>query len=388
MDEMKPIAGGDAHPGPDRMLLTLAAVILLFGLVMVASASISLADKATGNPFYYLERQVLYALVGIAGAGCAYYLPLGLWRRTGFLMLVFAFVLLAVVLVPGIGRHVNGSIRWVALGPFRMQVSEPARLLILMYIAGYIVRRREEVLHHFTGVLKPMLLLGAALLLLLAEPDFGAAMVLIASAMGMLFFGGARLRDFAIFVVLGAIGFVLLTVTSPYRLERLTGFLNPWSDPFDSGFQLTQSLIAIGRGQLFGVGLGESVQKLFYLPEAHTDFLFAVLAEEFGLFGSLLVIALYLAFTWRAVIIARRAAAKQQMFAACLAFGLGTWIGLQAFINIGVNMGLLPTKGLTLPLMSYGGSSLIVMCTAVGLILRVDRETRTGRGWLEQEAEA
>jgi cell division protein FtsW len=388
MAEIKPVAGVSAPPGPDRLLLTLAAVILLFGLVMVASASISLADKATGNPFYYLERQMLYSLVGIAGAVLAYYLPLSLWRRTGFLLLLFAFVLLAVVLVPGVGRHVNGSIRWVVLGPFRLQVSEPARLLILVYIAGYIVRRQDELLNGFKGVLKPMLLLGAALLLLLAEPDFGAAMVLIASVMGMLFFGGARLRDFVIFMALGAAGFVLLTVTSPYRLERLTGFLNPWNDPFDSGFQLTQSLIAIGRGQFFGVGLGESVQKLFYLPEAHTDFLFAVLAEEFGLFGSLLVIGLYLAFTWRAVMIARRAAARQQMFAAYLAFGLGLWIGLQAFINIGVNMGLLPTKGLTLPLMSYGGSSLIVMCTAVGLILRVDRETRTGRNWLDEEVGA
>lgn len=388
MADMKPVAGVSAPPGPDRVLLTLAAVILLLGLVMVASASISLADKATGNPFYYLERQVLYSIVGIAGALFAYYTPLSLWRRTGFLLLVFAFALLAVVLVPGIGRHVNGSIRWVVLGPFRLQVSEPARLMILMYVAGYIVRRQEELMHGFTGVLKPMLLLGAALLLLLAEPDFGAAMVLIASAMGMLFFGGARLRDFAVFALVGAVGFVLLTVTSPYRLERLTGFLNPWSHPFDSGFQLTQSLIAIGRGQFFGVGLGESVQKLFYLPEAHTDFLFAVLAEEFGLFGSLLVIGLYLAFTWRAMVIARRAAARQHMFAAYLAFGLGVWIGLQAFINIGVNMGLLPTKGLTLPLMSYGGSSLIVMCTAVGLILRVDRETRTGRNWLDKEVSA
>jgi cell division protein FtsW len=388
MTELKPVAGLSATPGPDRVLLTLATVILLFGLVMVASASITLADKATGNPFYYLERQTLYAIIGIIGAAFAYYLPLSLWRRTGFLLLVFAFALLAIVLVPGIGRHVNGSIRWVVLGPLRLQVSEPARLLILMYIAGYIVRRQEEVLHGFQGVLKPMLLLGAALVLLLAEPDFGAAMVLIAAAMGMLFFGGARLRDFAVFAALGVAGFVLLTVTSPYRLERLTGFLNPWSDPFDSGFQLTQSLIAIGRGQFFGVGLGESVQKLFYLPEAYTDFLFAVLAEEFGLFGSLLVIGLYFAFTWRTVVIARRAAQRQQMFAAYLAFGLGIWIGLQAFINIGVNMGLLPTKGLTLPLMSYGGSSLIVMCAAVGLILRVDRETRTGRNWLADEVDA
>ncbi|MGH8398078.1 MAG: FtsW/RodA/SpoVE family cell cycle protein, partial [Gammaproteobacteria bacterium] len=200
--------------------------------------------------------------------------------------------------------------------------------------------------------------------------------------------GGARLRDFVLFLVLGAVGFIVLAVASPYRLERITGFLHPWSHPFDSGFQLTQSLIAIGRGGFFGVGLGESVQKLFYLPEAHTDFLFAVLAEELGLLGCLVVILLYFVFTWRAVVIARRAAKKGLMFGAYLAFGLGLWIGLQAFINMGVNVGVLPTKGLTLPLMSYGGSSLIVICAAIGLILRVDMETRAGRSWLEREDRA
>ncbi|MDE2197080.1 MAG: putative lipid II flippase FtsW [Gammaproteobacteria bacterium] len=370
------------------MLLTLAAVILAIGLVMVASASISLADKLTGNPFYYLERQLVYALLGCAGGLLLYWMPLAWWQRCSYLLLIMAFLLLAVVLVPGIGRHVNGSIRWVVLGPFRLQVSEPARLLILMYLAGYMVRRQAELASSFMGSLKPMALLGLAALLLLAEPDFGAAMVLIATAMAMLFFGGARLRDFAAFAVVGAAGFTVLAVSSPYRLERLTGFLNPWNDPFASGFQLTQSLIAIGRGQFFGVGLGESVQKLFYLPEAHTDFLFAVLAEELGLFGSLLVISLYLMLTWRAITIARNAARKQQMFGAYLAFGLGLWIGLQGFINIGVNTGVLPTKGLTLPLMSYGGSSLMVTCLAIALILRVERETHAGRRWADREIAA
>ncbi len=388
MDEAQPIAGGKRVPAPDRLLLLTAAVILALGLVMVASASITLADKVTGNPFYYLERQLAYTVIGLGIGLAAYSLPLFWWQRSNFLLLILALGLLAVVLVPGIGRHVNGSIRWVVMGPFHLQVSEPARLLILIYIAGYGVRRHMQLSTQFTGSLKPMLVMALAALLLLAEPDFGAAMVLIAAAMAMLFFSGARLRDFAIFAVLGVIGFIVLAVASPYRLERITGFLHPWSHPFDSGFQLTQSLIAIGRGGFFGVGLGESVQKLFYLPEAHTDFLFAVLAEELGLLGCLAVLALYFVFTWRAIVIARQAAKKGRMFGANLAFGLGLWVGLQAFINMGVNMGLLPTKGLTLPLMSYGGSSLIVVCAAIGLILRVDRETHVRRSWLEQETAA
>ncbi len=388
MDEAKPIAGAVRMPDPDRLLLLTSAVILAVGLVMVASTSITLADKLTGNPFYYLERQLAFALVGILMGIAAYCLPLSWWQRSNFLLLILALGLLTVVLVPGIGRHVNGSIRWIVLGPFRLQVSEPARLLLLIYIASYCVRRHAELSSRFTGSLKPMLVVALAALLLLAEPDFGAAMVLIATSMVMLFFGGARLRDFAVFALLGVMGFLVLAVASPYRLERLTGFLHPWSQPFDSGFQLTQSLIAIGRGGFFGVGLGESVQKLFYLPEAHTDFMFAVLAEELGLLGCVVILALYFIFTWRAVVIARQAARKDQMFGAYLAFGLGLWIGLQAFINMGVNMGILPTKGLTLPLMSYGGSSLIVVCAAVGLILRVDRETRQGRSWSAQEATA
>ncbi|HVA55598.1 MAG TPA: putative lipid II flippase FtsW [Gammaproteobacteria bacterium] len=388
MDKVKPIAGGNRMPQPDRLLLLTSAVILAVGLVMVASASITLADKVTGNPFYYLERQLAFALIGLIIGIAAYWLPLSWWQRSNFLLLILALGLLTVVLVPGIGRHVNGSIRWIVFGPFRLQVSEPARLLILIYIASYCVRRHTELSTRFTGSLKPMLVVAFAALLLLAEPDFGAAMVLIATAMVMLFFGGARLRDFAVFALLGVMGFLILAVASPYRLERITGFLHPWSHPFDSGFQLTQSLIAIGRGGFFGVGLGESIQKLFYLPEAHTDFLFAVLAEELGLLGCVATLTLYFIFTWRAIVIARQAARKNQMFGAYLAFGLGLWIGLQAFINMGVNMGILPTKGLTLPLMSYGGSSLIVVCAAVGLILRVDRETRAGRSWLGQETAA
>ena len=388
MSDARVIAGDVEARGTDGMLLVIAGLILVIGLVMVASASISLADKTSGSPFYYLIRQLLFAAAGGFAGVAMYSLPLVWWQRSGYLLVLLAFALLAVVLVPGIGRHINGSIRWVVLGPFRLQVSEPARLLIFIYLAGYIVRRSEELASGFKGFLKPMLLVGAAGILLLAEPDFGATLVLSTTAMAMLFLGGARLKDFALCAGVGGLAALALVFSSPYRLARLTGFLNPWQDPFDSGFQLTQSLIAIGQGQVFGVGLGESVQKLFYLPEAHTDFLFAVTAEEFGLVGSLTLIALYLLLTWRAVFVGRRAVKRGQLFGGYLAYGIGIWIGMQAFINMGVNMGVLPTKGLTLPLMSYGGSSLIVSCAAIGLLLRVDREARNAGSWTAKEDES
>ena len=381
MSEARVIAGDSEARGMDTALVFIAGLILVFGLIMVSSASISLADKTTGSPFYYLIRQLAFFGVGTGVGIIMYNLPLSWWQRSGYLLLMLAFALLVLVLVPGIGRRINGSIRWVVLGSFHLQVSEVARLLIFIYLAGYIVRRSEELASGIKGFIKPMLLISCAGLLLLLEPDFGATLVLTATAMAMLFLGGARLRDFALFAGIGTVGAVVLVFTSPYRLARLTGFLNPWQDPFDTGFQLTQSLIAIGRGQLFGVGLGESVQKLFYLPEAHSDFVFAVTAEEFGLLGSVAVIVLYLTLTWRALLIARRAAKRSQLFGAYLAYGIGIWIGLQAFINMGVNMGVLPTKGLTLPLMSYGGSSLIVTCAAIGLLLRVDRESRESGKW-------
>ncbi len=387
MSENRRIAGDTEARGMDTPLLVIAGLILVIGLVMVASASITLADKTTGSPFYYLTRQLVFFALGTGAGVLMYNLPLAWWQRSGYLLLMLAFALLVMVLVPGIGRRINGSIRWVVLGSFHLQVSEVARILIFVYLAGYIVRRSEELASGLKGFMKPMLIIGGAGLLLLLEPDFGATLVLTATAMAMLFIGGARLRDFALFAGVGAAAAVVLVFTSPYRLARLTGFLNPWQDPFDTGFQLTQSLIAIGRGQFFGVGLGESVQKLFYLPEAHSDFVFAVTAEEFGLFGSVVVIGLYLALTWRAILVARRAAKRAQLFGAYLAFGIGTWIGLQAFINVGVNMGVLPTKGLTLPLMSYGGSSLIVSCAAIGLLMRVDREARDSGKWKSSEEE-
>jgi cell division protein FtsW len=243
-----------------------------------------------------------------------------------------------------------------------------------MYLAGYLVRRNKALREEFMGFLRPMVVLTIACVLLLKEPDFGAAIVLLATALTMLFVAGARIRDFVVFFSTAVLAMAALAITSPYRMKRLTGFLDPWSDPFDSGFQLTQSLIAIGRGEWFGVGLGDSVQKLFYLPEAHTDFVFAVFAEEFGLLGSLILIALFLALLWRIFKLGIRAADSERFFEAYMAIGLGTWLGLQAFINVGVNMGLLPTKGLTLPLISYGRSSLIVTMICIGLLLRIHHE--------------
>ncbi len=358
----------------DSVMLTIVLALLMGGFVILASASISMADNATSNPFFYVQRQLVAAAIGgVAGFICLF-IPMQIWRSLGPLVLFVGFFLLIVVLIPGIGHQVNGSTRWVRVGILNLQVSEPARLCFLMYLAGYLVRRNKSLREEFTGFLRPMVVLSLACVLLLLEPDFGAAVVLLATALVMIFVAGARFRDFLVFFTTAALAMVALALASPYRMQRITGFLDPWADPFNSGFQLTQSLIAIGRGEWFGVGLGDSVQKLFYLPEAHTDFVFAVYAEEFGLLGSLLLISLFLALLWRVFRLAMRAADAERFFEAYIAIGLGTWLGIQAFINIGVNMGLLPTKGLTLPLISYGRSSLIITMICISLLLRIHHE--------------
>ena len=358
----------------DPVMLSLVMLLLLGGFVILASASISISEGATGNPFHYLQRQLLAAAIGLVAGGVCLFLPMQLWRNLGPLMLLGGIGLLILVLVPGVGYEVNGSKRWVRFGIMNLQVSEPARLCFLIYLAGYLVRRNKSLREEFTGFLRPMIVLAVACMLLLAEPDFGAAVVLLATALAMMFVAGARIRDFLVFLVLGTVGMAALAVASTYRMKRLTGFLDPWADQFGSGFQLTQSLIAIGRGEWFGVGIGESVQKLFYLPEAHTDFIFAVYAEEFGLAGSVLLVGLFAALVWRVFRLAMRAADAERFFEAYIAIGIGTWLGIQAFVNIGVNMGLLPTKGLTLPLISYGRSSLIVTMICIALLLRIHHE--------------
>jgi cell division protein FtsW len=358
----------------DRAMMLISMALLFGGFVILASASITMSDNTFGEPFFYVERQLVAALIGGAAAFACLFVPMRVWQRLSPLMLLAGIALLGLVLVPGVGHEVNGSTRWVRLGVINLQVSEPARLCLFIYLAGYVVRQQKALRERFVGFLRPMLVLTISCALLLAQPDFGAAIVLLATALIILFVGGARIRDFLLFFSTTLIAMTALAITSPYRMRRLTGFLDPWSDPFDSGFQLTQSLIAIGRGEWFGVGLGGSVQKLFYLPEAHTDFVFAVFAEEFGLLGSLILIALFIALLWRIFKLALRAASAEKYFEAYLAIGLGTWLGLQAFTNIAVNMGLLPTKGLTLPLVSYGRSSLIVTMVSIGLLMRIHHE--------------
>lgn len=358
----------------DSVLLIIAMALLMGGFVILASASISISNNAANNPFFYIQRQLVAAAIGAVAGFICLFIPMRLWRSLGPLILFVGFMLLIVVLIPGIGHEVKGSTRWVRLGVMNLQVSEPARLCFILYLAGYLVRRNKSLREEFTGFLRPMIVLSLACVLLLLEPDFGATVVLLATAMVMMFVAGARIRDFLVFSVTAVLALVVLAVVSPYRMQRITGFLDPWADPFNSGFQLTQSLIAIGRGEWFGVGLGDSVQKLFYLPEAHTDFVFAVYAEEFGLLGSFVLIALFLALLWRVFKLAMRAADAERLFEAYIAIGLGTWLGIQAFINIGVNMGMLPTKGLTLPLISYGRSSLIITMICIALLLRIHHE--------------
>jgi len=358
----------------DPVLLAITLALLMGGFVILASASISISDNVANNPFFYVQRQLLAAVIGGAAGFICLFVPMRVWRSLGPVLLLVGLLLLVLVLIPGVGREVNGSTRWVRVGIMNLQVSEPARLCFLLYLAGYLVRRNKSLRENSWGVLRPMVVLSIACALLLEQPDFGAAVVLSATVLVMMFVAGARVRDFAVFFSVAALALAALAVASPYRMQRLTAFLDPWADPFDSGFQLTQSLIAIGRGEWFGVGLGDSVQKLFYLPEAHTDFVFAVYAEEFGLAGSLILIALFLALLWRVFKLAMRAADAERFFDAYIAVGLGTWLGLQAFINIGVNMGLLPTKGLPLPLISYGRSSLIITMISIALLLRIHHE--------------
>ncbi len=360
----------------DLPLLIAVIAIASLGLVMVASTSLGLAERQFGDPFHFVIRQGIFLVLGAGAMSIVLRVPLALWERLARPLFFATLVLLAAVLVPGVGWQVNGSVRWIPLGPLHLQVSELAKFAAVVYLADYVVRHAEAVRTTARGFLIPMALLCVAGFFLLLEPDFGSTGVLMATALGLLFLAGVRLWQFGLLFLTVSTGLGLLAVLSPYRLARLTSFLNPWADPFSSGFQLTQALIAIGRGGWLGVGLGNSVQKLFYLPEAHTDFLFSILAEELGLLGVVVVVVLFGFVVWRAFRIGRRAERAGQAFGAYLAYGIGLWVGLQAYLNIGVNLGVLPTKGLTLPLMSYGGSSLLMNCIAIGLLLRVDRETR------------
>jgi cell division protein FtsW len=363
----------------DQVLVLAVGALLAIGLIMVASASMSLGEQDFGGPLFFFWRQLAVVGAGLLGAWLMLNTPTDVWERRSMALALAAFALLLAVLVPGLGRTVNGSTRWLAVAGLNLiQVSEPARLLLLLYLAGYAVRRNEELRHSFTGFARPLAVSGLACALLLLQPDFGAAMMLMVMTLAVLCIAGARLRDFVLCGTVVALLGALIAVAAPYRIVRLTSFLDPWRDPFDSGFQLTQSLIAIGTGQWTGLGLGGSVQKLFYLPEAHTDFVFAVIAEEFGLAGSLALIALFGMVVWRALRISHQAGLRERWYQAIVAFGFAIWQAVQVFVNLGVNMGVLPTKGLTLPLVSYGRSSMLVTLIGFGLLLRIDLENRRG----------
>jgi cell division protein FtsW len=363
----------------DQTLMWMTLLLLGLGLVMVYSASIAIAEasRASGHQAgYYLVRHALFVGAGILAAVMVFQIPLRLWQRAAPWLFLVGAMLLVLVLVPGIGREVNGSRRWLPLYLVNLQPSELMKLFVVLYAADYTVRKAvhmDSLRRAFLPMLMVMLVIGG---LLLREPDFGAFVVITVIATGILFLGGMSWKLFAGLVALLLAGFVPLILASPYRLQRIIGFMDPWADPYGTGYQLSHALIAFGRGEWFGVGLGASVEKLFYLPEAHTDFLLAVIAEELGFVA---VLAIVVAFAWivmRAFAIGRRAAMLERHFAALVANGIGLWIGVQAIINIGVNTGMLPTKGLTLPLLSFGGSAITATCCAIAILLRVDWENR------------
>lgn len=357
-------------------LLLVTVLLLVTGLLMMTSASVEVANSLAGDPFYYFKRQIVFACVGIGGLLVTLNIPMAFWKRMSWFFLMASFGLLLIVLVPGVGTVVNGSARWIDLGLFRLQPSELAKVFIVVYMAAYLERHLEEVRERWSGFLKPLLVVGAAVVLLHLEPDHGAMVILLLTSFCMIFLAGAKLYRFALMLTLCVGAITWLAITKPYVIVRFSSFLNPWAEEnvYGGGYQLTQALIAFGRGEWFGVGLGNSIQKLYFLPEAHNDFVLAIIGEELGLFGVLLVVGLFCLFVFKSFLIARKAHLQGQLFNAFAGYGLALLFAGQAMINIGVNIGLLPTKGLTLPFLSYGGASLIVSCFMVALLVRIQFE--------------
>ncbi len=350
------------------------ATLMTIGLIMVASSSISLADGSGLGAYYYLQRHLLFLGVGVGAGVLAMTMPSERLEQLSPGLLLLIYVCLMLVFVPGLGHTVNGSTRWVDLGVSKFQVAELAKLMLIVYVAGYLVRQHDQLRARLVGTLKPLMLAMLAGLLLLAQPDYGSAVLIFAITSGMVWLGGAKIRNV---LLLGALSLPVMgsaALMQPYRIRRLTTFMDPWADPFADGFQLTQALIAVGRGEWSGVGLGGSIQKLFYLPEAHTDFILAVLAEETGLIGVAVILTLFTILVGRLFLLGMRAVESDWHFSGYLCFGVALWIGLQSLVSVGVNLGVLPTKGITLPFVSLGGSSILMLSVAVGLTLRVSRE--------------
>ncbi len=359
----------------DRQLVWIAFGLMLIGLVMVTSASFPISSRLTDQPFHFMFRHAIFLLLAFLTSSMVLQVPLDRWMKYSSLLLGISFFLLIVVLV--VGKSVNGASRWIPLGLFNLQPAEVAKLSLFIFMSGYLVRKYDEVRQtFFGGFLKPIMVFGTLAVLLLGQPDLGTVIVMLVTLFGMLFIAGAKLSQFLALMVAGVLAVVALIVAEPYRVRRVTSFLDPWEDPFGSGYQLTQSLMAFGRGEWFGQGLGNSIQKLEYLPEAHTDFVFAVLAEELGFIGVVLVLVLIFSLVLKAIFIGKKAFQHDQQFGGYLAFGIGIWFAFQTLVNVGAAAGMVPTKGLTLPLISYGGSSLIIMSVAVSILLRIDHECR------------
>ncbi len=361
----------------DPVVFCAALMLILLGLTMVASASIEISARNYDNPFHFVSRHAVYLIISIGAGALAVVTPMKFWHSLSLPLLFVGFGLLIAVLIPGVGREVNGSARWISLGFFTVQGSEFLKLFIVVYLAGYLVRVGVTEDTGWRSFVKPLAIVMVLVFLLLAQPDFGAAVVIMGAVIGVIFLAGAPFKYFMPLLAATVSAGLLLATLQPYRLARLTAFTNPWEHQYDGGYQLTQALIAFGRGDLFGLGLGNSIQKLFFLPEAHTDFLYSILAEELGLIGATVVITLFCILLLRALWVGKVAEEQGQHFHAYVAYGVGLMLGIQACINLGVNLGLLPTKGLTLPLMSYGGNSLIVSCLMIGIVLRIELECRT-----------
>ncbi|MCH8501284.1 MAG: cell division protein FtsW [Aliidiomarina sp.] len=369
----------------DRHLLLLALLLMGIGFIMVASASIPVAERLTGNPFYFVIRHGVYLGVGTLAAIVVMTIPVAKWQEYSAPLCLIAIVMLVAVIF--VGSTVNGATRWIRIGPFTLQVAEFAKLFFVIFLASYLDRRYDELRRNWKGFIKALVVMGVMAILLLKQPDMGSVVVLGVTALGMLWVAGARLVQFFSVAMTLIIVFVLLIVFEPYRMARVTSFLNPWDDPFNTGYQLTQSLMAFGRGDWLGQGLGNSLQKLQYLPEAHTDFILAVVGEELGFVGVALIIMLVLVLVLKAIFLGQRALRQKRPFSGYLAQGIGIWFAFQAAVNIGAASGMLPTKGLTLPLVSYGGSSLLISLVAVALLLRIDYEVRTGYRLQRSEGE-
>ena len=364
-------------PALDGWLLSASFGLLGLGMVMVTSSSLAIAEAQNVSPFYYAIRHAIAIAIGMGLGAWLYLLPLERIEQVSIWLIWGALALLILPWIPGLGVRLNGALRWVRLGVTNFQVVEATKLLMIMYMAGYCVRQRSQLPVQWRGILKPLGMTSIGVLLLLAQPDFGSATLILSVSLGLLWLAGARASYFSVIAIIGITAMAGIAVLEPYRLQRFVGFLDPWADPYRSGFQLTQALIAVGRGEWFGVGLGDSVQKLFYLPEAHSDFIVAVIAEELGLAGIVLVLALFGIFVGRAFQLGTRALALGKYYASYLAHGIALWFSLQALVSIGVNLGVLPTKGLTLPLISAGGSSVMISVAALGLLFNISRVVRS-----------